>query len=434
MARGKLLACRALGLRPDLCLSIGLGRSVLKEKIGVVPASQPTIKHMHGASAMRNGAVRAWAGIMIRPDVTQRVYLCAPAAFRATRVGGASEKIVFAAPCGWARRRRIAERHAQASEVASAWSALAALPSWQAKLAVDASKLLPVMWQYAKTYRAPIIGGLAASAAAMVIGMHARHAEPKAQASSQTGIAARPAIITAPAHSSVSFVDVTGSAVSVPKRAATLTTPKQAPKTTLGLSDDGTIVVVAQPRSDRADGFNLDITSPGSLWVKAGARYRVDPVLIYAVALVETRGTQPDGSVSPSPWVVRINGHLHSGTRAQTEHAIELAHLLAVPVQDVGIMQVYYPVHRDIEPDPIALLNPARNIDIGTRLLRKAMGESGDPVLRIGYYHSHDATLARGYGQLVLSVYKELKMAMGKSSSSAVALESMKINAAQPGG
>jgi hypothetical protein len=131
---------------------------------------------------------------------------------------------------------------------------------------------------------------------------------------------------------------------------------------------------------------------------------------------------------------VRINGHLHSGTRAQTEHAIELANLLAVPVQDVGIMQVYYPVHRDIEPDPIALLNPARNIDVGARLLHKALGESADPVLRIGYYHSHDATLARGYGELVLNVYRELKLAMGKSSAQAVAMEAAGSGANRPGG
>ncbi|GLQ47072.1 hypothetical protein GCM10007862_21230 [Dyella lipolytica] len=194
-------------------------------------------------------------------------------------------------------------------------------------------------------------------------------------------------------------------------------------KAALNPYDDKTIVVVAPPHASNVEGFNLDITSSSSLWVKAGARYRIDPVLIYAVALVETRGVQPDGSVAPSPWIVRINGHLHNGTRAESEHAIELAHLLAVPVQDVGIMQVYYPMHRDIEPDPIALLNPARNIDIGTSLLRKAMKESDDPVLRIGYYHSHDAELARGYGQTVLNVYHELKTVMGKSPASAVALE-----------
>ncbi|WP_284320968.1 transglycosylase SLT domain-containing protein [Dyella acidisoli] len=376
-------------------------------------------------------------GAPSRQEVTQRVYLCAPAAFRARRLGGPVEKVLIAAPCGWARQRRITQRHRRAAETAKGLSglgALTALPSWQAKLSFDTPHWLPVIKQQAQMYRVPIISGLglAAGTAAVAIGIHAWHA------SANTPLAVRPANVTkplavaAPVRPSVSFADVTGAVVSVPARRMALTKPKESSTSTLGLASDGTIVVVAEPRAVHTGGFDLDITSPSSLWVKAGARYRIDPVLIYAVALVETRGTQPDGSVAPSPWIVRINGHLHSGSRAETEHAIELAHLLAVPVQDVGIMQVYYPVHRDIEPDPIALLNPARNIEIGTRLLRKAMGESSDPVLRIGYYHSHDATLARGYGELVLNVYKELKMAMGRSPSRAVALASTKT--AQSGG
>ena len=387
--------------------------------------------HNPGISPVCGIAGRMRAHGMNRPEVTQRVYLCAPAAFRARRMDAANEKVLIAAPGGWARRRRLTERQ-QAAIGASGMNALQKLPSWQAKLAFDTSQLLPVMKQHAQAYRAPLLGlGLVAGTAVAMIGLHAWHASAPAPVPLRTTSVPTPVI--APAQAS--FVEVTGSAVSAPKR-ATIAPPKALQQTTpsLGLADDGTIVVVAQPRIDHADGFNLDITSPGSLWAKTGARYRVDPVLIYAVALVETRGTQPDGSVAPSPWIVRINGHLHSGTRAETEHAIELAHLLAVPVQDVGIMQVYYPVHRDIEPDPIALLNPARNIDIGTRLLRKAMGETSDPVLRIGYYHSHDATLARGYGELVLNVYKELKTAMGRSPSRAVALASMKNELAPPGG
>lgn len=377
-------------------------------------------------------AGRTRAHGMSRPEVTQRVYLCAPAAFRARRLDAGNEKVLIAAPGGWARRRRLGERH-QATAGSSGTDPLRKLPSWQAKLAFDSSRLLPVMKQHAQAHRTPLLGGLGlvAGTAVAMIGLHAWHASAPAPATPRAKDFARPVI--APAQAS--FVEVSGSAVSAPKRAAIAPSkPLQQTTPSLGLADDGTIVVVAQPRIDHADGFNLDITSPGSLWAKTGARYRVDPVLIYAVALVETRGTQPDGSVAPSPWIVRINGHLHSGTRAETEHAIELAHLLAVPVQDVGIMQVYYPVHRDIEPDPIALLNPARNIDIGTRLLRKAMGETSDPVLRIGYYHSHDATLARGYGELVLNVYKELKTAMGRSPSRAVALASMKNELAPPGG
>jgi hypothetical protein len=359
-------------------------------------------------------------------EVTQRVYLCAPAAFRARRLDAGNQKIVIAAPCGWAAQRRITQRHQRAAVGFSGWGTL---PAWQAKFSFDTPPWLPVIKQQAQTYRVPIIGGLGlvAGTAAVAIGMHAWHGHAHAPLAPKSANVAKP-IAAAPTSSPMPFAHVTGDVVNVPTRRTALSTSPVTPKTTLGLASDGTIVVVAEPRAVHAGGFNLDITSPGSLWAKAGARYRIDPVLIYAVALVETRGTQPDGSVAPSPWVVRINGHLHIGSRAQTEHAIELAHLLAAPVQDVGIMQVYYPVHRDLEPDPIALLNPVRNIEIGTRLLRKAMNESKDPVLRIGYYHSHDATLARGYGELVLGVYKELKLAMGRSSSQAVAVAPAKVD------
>ena len=362
-----------------------------------------------------------------RQEVTQRVYLCAPAAFRARRMGGGGQKIVIAAPCGWAAQRRITQRHQHA---AIGFSGLSTLPAWQAKFSFETPQWLPAVRQQTQTYRVPIIGGLGlvAGTAAVAIGMHAWHSHARAPLALKSTHAAEPLIAAAPAAPHMLFAHVTGEVANVPTRRTALSASTATPKTTLGLASDGTIVVVAEPRVVRAGSFNLDITSPGSLWAKAGARYRIDPVLIYAVALVETRGTQPDGSVAPSPWVVRINGHLHIGSRADTEHAIELAHLLAAPVQDVGIMQVYYPVHRDLEPDPIALLNPVRNIEIGTRLLRKAMNESKDPVLRIGYYHSHDATLARGYGELVLGVYKELKLAMGRSPSQAVALASAKAN------
>lgn len=366
-------------------------------------------------------------GAARRPEVTQRVYLCAPAAFRARRLGGSGQRILIARPCDWARQRRIAQRR-QHADAPLGW---AALPAWQARYSFDVPTALPLIKQYVESYRLPIIGGLgvAASAAAAMICVHAWHAQMRAQRIAQVAKVPAPARMASAFAHPDAFASVIGSVMSasVPRKLAAVQKP--APKSALGLADDGTIIVVAQSRGARTDGFNLDIASPASLWAKAGARYRIDPVLIYAIALVETRGIQPDGSVAPSPWVVRINGHVHSGSRAETEHAIELAHLLAAPVQDVGIMQVYYPVHRDIEADPIALLNPARNIEIGTRLLRQAMNQSSDPVLRIGYYHSHDATLARGYGQQVLSVYKELKLAMGRSPSQAVALASAKANA-----
>ncbi|RDS84571.1 hypothetical protein DWU98_00940 [Dyella monticola] len=370
---------------------------------------------------------------MKRPEVTQRVYLSAPAAFRERRAGGAGERVLLVDPRGWARHRRITQRHRVSSAIPHVAGVVGpqARASWHIKLPFDPSTLLRAMTQRAQSPRAPVMAaGLLAGAAIVMAGVHAWHAQPAVHVVAHAVSA--PAVAMAhPAEQPPALPTLP--VASKPVQRATASVPKTE-NTALGLSDDGTIVVVAQPLSSHANGLNLDITSPASLWAKAGARYRIDPVLIYAVALVETRGVQPDGSVAPSPWIVRINGHLHSGTRAETEHAIELANLMAVPVQDVGIMQVYYPMHRDIEPDPVALLNPVRNIEVGTRLLRKAMSETSDPVLRVGYYHSHDQTLARGYGQLVLSVYRELKTAMGRSPSHAVALESEKSSSMHEGG
>ncbi|HTV86377.1 MAG TPA: transglycosylase SLT domain-containing protein [Dyella sp.] len=366
--------------------------------------------------------------------------LCAPAAFRERRTAGRSApapRIVMVDPHGWAKRRRIvdAQRGSGAHAAHPTVFADASLPppSLQQRLNIDAAAMLLAMKQYANVHRRPMSAGLgvAAGVAAFAMFAHSWHAAPPAMPPMTSTVrvpappaATVPARIPAPVSARSSVMDAVVAAQASPK----ILPATRGPKTTLGLADDGTIVVVAPPHPSNMDGFNLDITTPGNLWAKAGARYRIDPVLIYAIALVETRGVQPDGSVAPSPWIVRINGHLHSGTRAESEHAIELANLMAVPVQDVGIMQVYYPMHRDIEPDPIALLNPARNIDVGTRLLRKAMQESSDPVLRIGYYHSHDAQLARGYGQMVLNVYHELKTAMGKIPMGTMAMEH-----AQPG-
>ncbi|MEO9079227.1 MAG: transglycosylase SLT domain-containing protein, partial [Rhodanobacter sp.] len=78
-------------------------------------------------------------------------------------------------------------------------------------------------------------------------------------------------------------------------------------------------------------------------------------------------------------------------------------------VQDVGIMQVYYPMHREAVRDPLTLLNPRTNITVAAKILGDGMRQTRNRVLGVGYYHSHTPALARDYGTLVLSVYKRLK-------------------------
>jgi soluble lytic murein transglycosylase-like protein len=371
------------------------------------------------------GGISAGAGVTARPQVTQRVLLCAPATFKGRRTGAipapSNERILFVAPHGWAARRhaQIGIDHLTRSPSAGrplrmhSIAYTTTLPS----VASDMSTVLLAAKRHAKAYRQPATYGLAIAAGTAVVAMVTYHWHSSSLPPVLTAMKIDPPKLT-------TTLDPLPM-ISAPHLVAQLS--RRAPSANIALpalsmDDVQRLLVSAPAHIGSGEGFNLDITSAASLWAKAGARYRIDPLLIYAVALVETKSAQPDGSIAPSPWVVRINGRLHKGSRADSEHAIQLAHLMALPVQDVGIMQVYYPMHRDVEPDPIALLNPARNIEVGTSLLRKAMEESRDPVLRIGYYHSHDAELARGYGQTVLSVYRELKTAMGRSTSSAVAL------------
>ena len=374
-----------------------------------------------------SGGISTAPGVTVRPQVTQRVLLCAPATFKGQRTGAIpvprGERILFVAPDGWAARRHrapIGMDHLTRSPSAARPLRMhnVTYTTTLPKAASDMSTVLLAAKRHAKAYRQPATYGLAVAAGTAVVAMVTYHWHATSLPPAVTSMSIdRPTLKTTldplPMISAPHLVAQLSRRTSL----TNLALPS------LSISDMQRVMASSSQHSANGDGFNLDITSAGSLWAKAGARYRIDPLLIYAIALVETKSAQADGSIAPSPWVVRINGRLHKGSRSDSEHAIQLAHLMALPVQDVGIMQVYYPMHRDIEPDPIALLNPVRNIEVGTSLLRKAMEQSRDPVLRIGYYHSHDAELARGYGQAVLSVYRELKTAMGKSSTSAVALQ-----------
>ena len=154
---------------------------------------------------------------------------------------------------------------------------------------------------------------------------------------------------------------------------------------------------------------DLDITSRQSLWSEVGEASGVDPLLLYAIALVESKALYPDGRVAPTPWLFRVDDHLVRGDRHDVQMAMAAASQFGSGVQDVGIMQVYYPMHRDAVRDPLTLLNPRTNITVAAKILRDGMHETRDRVLGVGYYHSHTPTLARDYGTAVLTVYQRLK-------------------------
>jgi hypothetical protein len=154
---------------------------------------------------------------------------------------------------------------------------------------------------------------------------------------------------------------------------------------------------------------DLDIGSSDSLWSQVGKAYGVDPLLLYSVALVESKALYPDGKVAPTPWLFRVNDHLVRGDRHDVQLAMAAASQFGSAVQDVGIMQVYYPMHRDAVRDPLTLLNPRTNITVAAKILRDGMHQTHDRVLGVGYYHSHTPSLARDYGTVVMTVYQRLQ-------------------------
>ncbi len=154
---------------------------------------------------------------------------------------------------------------------------------------------------------------------------------------------------------------------------------------------------------------DLNIASRQSLWAQVGKEYGVDPLLLYSIALVESRSLHPDGDVGPTPWLFRVNDHLVVGERHHVQMEMAVASQLNATVQDVGIMQVYYPMHRSAVRDPLSLLDPKTNISVAAKILHDGMHETRDPVLGVGYYHSHTQQLARDYGTAVMTVYQRLK-------------------------
>jgi len=239
---------------------------------------------------------------------------------------------------------------------------------------------------------------------AVLLGMGVAHSQPKPEKSSiatplvwqqpAASVAVAP-VPTAVVEESASF---TAQAGSPPDTSTGTNTPASL------LSDVSTMdlmMPIAEP--------DLNIASQQSLWSQVGNASGVDPLLLYSVALVESKSLHPGGEVAPTPWLFRVNDRLILGERHHVQLEMAVASQLGSAVQDVGIMQVYYPMHRDAVRDPLTLLDPKTNISVAAKILRDGMHETRDPVLGVGYYHSHTPELARDYGTAVMTVYQRLK-------------------------
>jgi hypothetical protein len=392
------------------------------------------------ADALHDGS-RGYAGVDGRHPATGavaarsilrvpgRVHLMAPARWRcgdssASRPPAAP--IMLPAPAQWMRSRRASGRppprapqpQAQRWLLPPMWP----LDDWHAVLAASRRRfagwrVLPWMrarllkrFGWASVQRRRLVAGVAVSAVASValvllrFGM-AHHDAGSRPVSETRAAPAKPisamrtaALPARPAPPKIAAVSTDAPSISPPGRPGVVKAERRL------LSEVSTMDLMMPVEEP-----DLDITSRDSLWSQVGQSTGVDPLLLYAIALVESKALYPDGKVAPTPWLFRVNDHLVRGDRHDVQLAMAAASQFGSAVQDVGIMQVYYPMHRDAVRDPLTLLNPRTNITVAAKILRDGMRQTRDRVLGVGYYHSHTPSRARDYGSAVLTVYQRLQ-------------------------
>lgn len=149
----------------------------------------------------------------------------------------------------------------------------------------------------------------------------------------------------------------------------------------------------------------------GTSWDRVAERYRLDPYLLYSVALAESATRRGTGVTSPWPWVIRSpGGSTYASSRDEAESCLkrEMARWDATRI-DVGLMQISSGWHRHRVREIEELLDPETNLRIAAEILSEALRSApNDLALGIGRYHSWDPLRARRYGQRVLSIYRKL--------------------------
>lgn len=159
-----------------------------------------------------------------------------------------------------------------------------------------------------------------------------------------------------------------------------------------------------------ASAFSLD----GTAWSLASDK--VDPKLLYAVALAESQKVV-DGQVRPWPWALNIQGKGYFfDTREEAEDYLAKTIARGVKNVDIGPLQINYNWHGHRINEPNELFDLATAVRVGADILAEALGSAPhDKVLAVGRYHNwKDEYRARQYGTKVLKYFDIIVNAGGR--------------------
>lgn len=150
----------------------------------------------------------------------------------------------------------------------------------------------------------------------------------------------------------------------------------------------------------------------GTLWDTVARRHGLDPLLLYGVALQETRHRA--GRHASVPWPYTLRGpegpQFHPSHQAAARALRRLMARWRRQAIDVGLMQINLHWHGDKVADPVALLDPRTNLEIAAGILVEAIQSAPDDLeLGVGrYHHWKDPAIARAYGRRVMRMVRAM--------------------------
>lgn len=168
---------------------------------------------------------------------------------------------------------------------------------------------------------------------------------------------------------------------------------------------------------------NFSFKLKGTMWEAASEGTGINPELLYAVALQESRTLTKPGLAAPDPFVIRYGNDVKRFEGYQ-DAKIYLEELVSKPGinlkrLDIGLMQFNAGWHRHRVEQLSDFLVPGLAIHAAAELLAEIAEHTDDPVSWIGRYHSYTPELTFKYGSSVQGIYcrmidmKDLKICGG---------------------
>lgn len=149
-----------------------------------------------------------------------------------------------------------------------------------------------------------------------------------------------------------------------------------------------------------------------TLWGQVARRHRIDPYILYAVALTESRKHDNQNKVIPSPWAINNAGNAYiPGSQQEAEALLNRMLEQGRRNIDVGMMQVNLRWHGHRVAKPEQLLIPSTNLEIGASVLSEAIQSvPGNLAHGIGRYYSwKNEPAAIQYGRKVIALANQIR-------------------------